>query len=116
MGTAARTNCLTSLAIVLMVAGTLIVRSSSLPVNGNCRGSTPTLISDCKNFVQKGGQQTTPSADCCHVVKAVGAGCLCSLLSGPAANAIDINKAVFVVRSCGLTLQPGSKCGGTLNY
>ncbi|KAI4306746.1 hypothetical protein L6164_029999 [Bauhinia variegata] len=89
-----------------MVAGTVMA-------SAQCRANVPGLISDCSKFVQKGGQQISPSAACCGVVKRVGVGCLCSLLSGGVAKKIDTNKAVFVARSCGLTLQPGSKCGGT---
>ncbi|KAI4306752.1 hypothetical protein L6164_030004 [Bauhinia variegata] len=105
MATAA-SICLTKSLAFLIVAGNMLV------VSAFCRENAPALIQRCSKFVQKGGSQITPSSECCGVVKSVGVECLCALLTDSIAKQMDTNKAVFVARTCGLTLQPGRKCGG----
>ncbi|GMI89091.1 hypothetical protein like AT4G30880 [Hibiscus trionum] len=89
----------------LLIVGTLC------GVSAQCVTSIPSLVSHCSQYVKIPGPEIRPSKDCCDVVKGLDVPCICNLVTPEVEKLVSMEKAVFVGRSCGLTIQPGMKCG-----
>ena len=96
---------------MLMVVASILLISGNHKVSAKCQGSIPNLISKCSTFVQKAGPENPPSADCCAVVMGLDIPCVCNLVTQAIENMISMDKAVYVGRTCGLSIQSGQKCG-----
>ncbi|KAK9998826.1 hypothetical protein SO802_018429 [Lithocarpus litseifolius] len=96
---------------MLMVMASIILISENHKVSAQCQGSIPNLISKCSTFVQQTGPGNPPSADCCAVVMGLDIPCVCNLVTQAVENMISMDKAVYVGRTCGLSIQSGEKCG-----
>ena len=103
----ANTRCLAF--AMLMVA--IILISGNHEVSAQCQASVPALISQCSKFVQKAGPKISPSKECCAVLKDVDIPCVCKLITKAIENIISFEKVVYVGRTCGVKIKPGTKCG-----
>ncbi|GLT43178.1 hypothetical protein SLA2020_171480 [Shorea laevis] len=75
------------------------------------------IHSYCSYFVLKSGPKIPPSQECCNIVKNINVPCFCKdtmpyLLPTFKWKHIDMDKMVYVARSCGLSIRPGVNCGG----
>ncbi|GMI94648.1 hypothetical protein like AT4G33550 [Hibiscus trionum] len=80
-------------------------------VLAQCETSIPSLVSQCSQYVRTAGPEIPPSKDCCDVVKDLDIPCLCKYVTPDVEKLVSMKKVVFVAKSCGLTVQPGMKCG-----
>ncbi|EOY32804.1 Bifunctional inhibitor/plant lipid transfer protein/seed storage helical domain - like 10 [Theobroma cacao] len=94
---------------ILVIAGTLVFGNHG--VSADCKTSIPSLISQCSKYVQVSGPEIPPSQGCCDVMKDLDIPCLCNLVTPEVEKLVSMEKVVFVARTCGLTLEPGMKCG-----
>ncbi|XP_021279266.1 protein LIM1-like [Herrania umbratica] len=94
---------------ILVIAGTLVCANHG--VSAQCQTSIPSLISQCSKYVKASGPEIPPSQGCCDVIKDVDIPCLCKLVTPEVEKLVSMKKVVFVARTCGLTVQPGMKCG-----
>ncbi|CAL1362187.1 unnamed protein product [Linum trigynum] len=98
---------LAAAAAVLLVVATLLVAAEA-----ECGVDVGNVVSSCGQFVSKGGPKTPPSPQCCNALNGADVPCACkNLLTPTIQGLIDMNKAVFVGRSCGLSIPAGMKCG-----
>lgn len=102
---------------MLVVAGILVLifSNSSYQVMAaqDCRNKSGlgSLVSQCSNYVKKSGPKVKPSPPCCEAVKAVDVRCVCDLVTKEVEEYIDMDKVVYVARSCGKKIKSGKKCG-----
>ncbi|KAJ4724368.1 Bifunctional inhibitor/lipid-transfer protein/seed storage 2S albumin superfamily protein [Melia azedarach] len=100
-------------AIFIICAGLCL--SSSQVSEQSCGVDISDLTYECLKYVQKEGPEDPPSQGCCAVVKTVDVPCACKLLTKDVveiiSDMISTKKAVFVARSCGMQLSPGTQCG-----
>ncbi|KAK8697591.1 hypothetical protein V6N13_113732 [Hibiscus sabdariffa] len=89
----------------------LVITATLSGVSAECETSIPSLISQCSQYVKIAGPEVPPSKDCCDVVKSLDVPCICKFVTPEVEKLISMEKAVFVGRSCGLTIQSGMKCG-----
>ncbi|XP_045821965.1 uncharacterized protein LOC123914843 [Trifolium pratense] len=99
----------TSLALLVMIIGTLIYNTNN--VSAQCGGSLPTLISECSKFVQKTGPPIPPSPGCCAAIRSFDIPCACKLITKEVEKFVSVPKTIAVARSCGLKLPAGMQCG-----
>ncbi|KAE8712189.1 putative Bifunctional inhibitor/lipid-transfer protein/seed storage 2S albumin superfamily protein [Hibiscus syriacus] len=97
-----------SLAMLVMV-GTLWGEQDG--VSAQCELSIPSLVSQCSEYVKISGPGIPPSKSCCDVVKGLNIPCMCKYVTPDVERLVSMEKVVFVAKSCGLTVQPGMKCG-----
>ncbi|KAI9074876.1 hypothetical protein K1719_011220 [Acacia pycnantha] len=103
-------SLLRTLPILVAIVGTLICGGDV--VSAQCGGSVPNLIARCSRFVRGSGQLMPPDAACCSVVKRFDLKCGCHLITKAVAHLVNVPKAIYVARYCGLNLPAGTKCGG----
>lgn len=94
---------------MVVIAGTLMF--GNVQVSAQCGGSIPQLVAQCSQFVKKEGPKIPPSPGCCSVVKAADVPCVCTLVTPAIEKLISMEKVVYVARTCGVTVKPGTKCG-----
>lgn len=94
---------------MVVIAGTLMF--GNVRVSAQCGGSIPQLVAQCSQFVKKEGPKIPPSPGCCSVVKAADVPCVCTLVTPAIEKLISMEKVVYVARTCGVTVKPGTKCG-----
>ena len=99
---------------ILMIAGTLAFGDHG--VSAQCETSLLSLIAQCSQYVEVSGPKVPPSQGCCNVVTKLDIPCLCKLVTPDVEKLVSMEKVVFVGRSCGLTLQPGMKCGSKIYH
>ncbi|KAJ6691953.1 LIPID TRANSFER PROTEIN [Salix purpurea] len=83
-------------------------------VSANCKEIVPSLVSNCSRFVRVPGPKVPPSAACCKVAQAVTVAdvpCFCKLITPAVQKVISMEKVVYVARTCGLPVPPGTVCG-----
>lgn len=78
-----------------------------------CNADISSLMSQCQKYVKKSGPKMTPSPGCCAAVKPVDVPCACAYVTKDIEAMVSMEKVVFVARSCGVKLTPGTKCGST---
>ncbi|KAB1225567.1 hypothetical protein CJ030_MR1G002476 [Morella rubra] len=90
-----------ALALTMAFAGTLV--SGERRTLAQSCGDTDVagLVSQCETYVSKSGPKVKPSKECCAVVNAVNVPCVCKLVSKQIEGLINMEKVVFVARSCG---------------
>jgi hypothetical protein len=74
-------------------------------------GDLQGLITQCAVYVKKNVPKMQPSPECCSVVQKVDISCACQKITKEIEQMVDMEKVVFVARSCGKPLAPGTKCG-----
>ncbi|KAK8661104.1 hypothetical protein V6N13_052004 [Hibiscus sabdariffa] len=94
---------------MLVIVSTLWVEYAG--VSAQCELSIPRLVSQCSEYVRVSGPEIPPSKDCCNVVQNLDIPCLCKYVTPQVEQLVSMEKVVFVAKSCGLTVQPGTKCG-----
>ncbi|XVF04801.1 hypothetical protein REPUB_Repub05bG0116800 [Reevesia pubescens] len=94
---------------ILMIAGILVFEDHV--VSAQCETSIPSLISHCSQYVKTSGPEVPPSQGCCNVITDLNIPCLCKFVTPEVEKLVSMEKVVYVARYCGLTLQPGMKCG-----
>lgn len=81
----------------------------------SCGVNVSNLMSQCLRYAKKTGPQKQPSQGCCAVVKTIDVPCVCNFLTDDVvemiSDFINTKKAVYVARSCGIHLSPGTQCG-----
>ncbi|KAK4407607.1 hypothetical protein Sango_0341700 [Sesamum angolense] len=98
--------------IFLTLFSAIIIAFTTTAVSAQCQGDLQGLIEQCARYVQKSGPQETPSQECCNVVKTVDVPCVCKMIPPQVERIVSMEKAVFVLASCGKPLPHGTKCGG----
>uniref|UniRef100_A0A7N0VBC4 Bifunctional inhibitor/plant lipid transfer protein/seed storage helical domain-containing protein n=1 Tax=Kalanchoe fedtschenkoi TaxID=63787 RepID=A0A7N0VBC4_KALFE len=76
-----------------------------------CRVFVPDLVSRCARYARGSGPVSSPSRECCRVIKNTDVACACGHVNWFVERLVNMRKAVYVARACGIKLQPGSKCG-----
>lgn len=82
----------------------------------SCEGDVLGLVSQCEKYVRRSGPEVKPSWGCCAVVKTVDVACVCKLVNKDIEQVIDMQKVVYVARSCGKTVAPGTNCGSKFSF
>ncbi|XP_015571197.1 non-specific lipid-transfer protein 3 [Ricinus communis] len=85
--------------------------SGQIAAAQSCNTDLTDLVSKCQRFVIKTGPKFSPSPSCCAVVKNVDVACVCDLITKEIEDMIDMDKMVYVARSCGKKISAGTKCG-----
>ncbi|KAL6981503.1 hypothetical protein U1Q18_023131 [Sarracenia purpurea var. burkii] len=99
-----------SVVVALMVIVGMAISGSKV-VSGQCKGDLNGLLSQCGPYIQGKGPKAEPSGACCQVLRTVDVPCVCAHIPKEAEQIISIDQAVHVVRSCGISLRHGMKCG-----
>ncbi|KAH7560689.1 hypothetical protein ACOSP7_017005 [Xanthoceras sorbifolium] len=94
---------------ILMLAGTLIL--SDYQVSAQCGVNFSQLVSQCSQYVTIPGPKIPPSEGCCTVLKPIDIPCACKYVTPDIEKLVSMDKAVYVGRTCGLKIEPGTKCG-----
>ncbi|XP_024018548.1 uncharacterized protein LOC21385155 [Morus notabilis] len=96
---------------IFVITGTLMVGNYHSVSAESCKIDVPGLVLQCSKYVSKSGPKIPPSLGCCSVVKTINVPCACNLLTKDVEKMVDMEKAVYVVRTCGLDVPKGMKCG-----
>ncbi|KAH7511326.1 hypothetical protein FEM48_ZijujUnG0023400 [Ziziphus jujuba var. spinosa] len=98
---------------MLLVAALLVSSGSNQVMAQNCKDKSVlgNLVSQCSNYVMKTGSKVKPLASCCKAVKAVDVRCVCNFVTKDIERIVDMEKVVYVARSCGKKIKSGTKCG-----
>jgi hypothetical protein len=102
---------------MLLIVGVHILGNQK--VAASCNETVSSLVSKCSQFVRIPGPRVLPSDACCQAVKQVTVGdlpCVCKLVTPATQKVFSMEKAVFVARTCGLTIPPGTVCGSKSIY
>ena len=97
----------------IFVVATMLVFGNYMRVFGQstCHANIPSLILECSKFVSKSGPKVRPSPGCCSEVKPIDVPCVCKHVTKDIEDMINMDKAVYVARTCGLNVPKGMKCG-----
>ncbi|KAB1225568.1 hypothetical protein CJ030_MR1G002477 [Morella rubra] len=95
----------------MVFAGTVVSGERRTLVQSCSETNVAGLVSQCQKYVSKSGPKLKPSKECCAVVNAVNVPCACKLISKEIEGLINMEKVVFVARSCGKEIARGTKCG-----
>ncbi|KAL6130005.1 hypothetical protein ACLB2K_068387 [Fragaria x ananassa] len=77
-----------------------------------CQGDMQGLITQCEPYVMKGSLlPPTGSEGCCAKIKTLDIPCACQHVTKVVETVVDMGKVVKVVRSCGIPVPEGMKCG-----
>lgn len=101
----------TNLVMILAIIGILVFSSANNVVVGQCPGMEG-LITQCSEYVEKSGPEMSPSPQCCHEIENADTPCLCQHFNKAILQFIDIQKVIYVARSCGKPIPSGTTCGG----
>lgn len=94
--------------LVVVVTGILVSETSA---QFECKGNLTKIVAECRKYVMKGGPKIPPSKACCDALKGADLLCLCKYVPPGIGNIISFEKALYVGRTCGLKIPPGTKCG-----
>ncbi|KAK2641310.1 hypothetical protein Ddye_023073 [Dipteronia dyeriana] len=97
---------------LLVFAGTLILGNHG--VLADCEETITQLVLHCLQFVRPDPAQRPPSSQCCAVLKSANIPCVCSHVTPDVEKIVSMKKVVFVARTCGAHIPPGTKCGSKL--
>ncbi|KAL9458646.1 hypothetical protein AB3S75_007500 [Citrus x aurantiifolia] len=99
---------------ILVIAGFMVSKNQIVSAK-SCGVNVSNLVSECLRYAGKIGPQEPPSQGCCAEVKTIDVPCVCKFLTDDVVETISdfisTKKAVFVARSCGIYLSPGTQCG-----
>lgn len=108
-----------ALAILIIIAGFMVSKNQFVSAE-SCGVNVSNLMSKCLWYAKKIGPQEPPSQGCCAEVKTLDVPCVCKFLTDGVVETISdfisTKKAVFVARSCGIYLSPGTQCGSKSIY
>ncbi|KAF8050196.1 hypothetical protein N665_2028s0003 [Sinapis alba] len=77
-----------------------------------CGANLSGLMNECLRYVSNAGPKSPPvSRSCCALIPPVDVPCACRYVSRDVTNYIDMDKVVYVARSCGKKIPSGYKCG-----
>jgi len=98
-----------------------VVLTASILVMGiyaqvECGGNIPSIISQCKRFVEKDGPKIPPSKPCCEALKGANVPCYCKYVTPSIEKIISIEKALYVAKTCQLQNIPTDKCGSKFAF
>ncbi|KAJ4845963.1 hypothetical protein Tsubulata_000763 [Turnera subulata] len=97
---------------MLVVVGTLTLGlGDNHMVSAQCGTNVPDLVLHCARYVKVDGPKENPDQACCHVITGLDIPCVCKYVTPEVQKMVSMEKVVYVARTCGLTLQPGMKCG-----
>ncbi|KAJ6984639.1 hypothetical protein D5086_017870 [Populus alba] len=102
------------LALAMLVIVGIHILGNQKVAAASCNETLSSLVSKCSRFVQIPGPRDLPSDACCQAMKQVTVGelpCLCKFVTPAALKVISMEKAVFVARTCGVTVPAGTVCG-----
>lgn len=100
------------LAILLLLLGCMGVTDNVPSEEDDCgdlRGLG--VLLGCLNFIRKDRSQLPPSPECCNYIKQFTMKCTCQIITKEIEETISMEKLVYVAKSCGYPLSPGTKCG-----
>lgn len=100
----------------MLMFSEITIASNHQAMAQSCEVNVLGLVSQCEKYVRKSGPKSKPSWECCAVVKVVNVPCVCKLVTKEIEDAIDMDKVVYVARSCGKKVAPGTKCGSKLTF
>ncbi|KAJ9139752.1 hypothetical protein P3X46_030456 [Hevea brasiliensis] len=103
-----RFQCCFILAMLILVGMSI---SRKISAAQRCNTDIVSLVLQCEKYVEKSGPKVSPSPGCCALVKSVNVSCVCVLLTKDIQDMISMEKVVFVARSCGKKISPGTICG-----
>ncbi|KAG6760986.1 hypothetical protein POTOM_034174 [Populus tomentosa] len=101
------------LALAMLVIVGIHILGNQKVAAASCKETMSSLVSKCSRFVGIPGPREPPSDACCQAMKQVTVGdlpCLCKFVTPAALKVISMEKAVFVARTCGLTVPAGTIC------
>jgi hypothetical protein len=104
------------LVLAMLIFAGILISSNHRVMAQSCQANALGLVSQCEKYVRKSGPKAKPSWGCCAVVKIVDVTCVCKLVSKEIEDAIDMEKVVYVARSCGKKIASGTKCGSKLTF
>ncbi|XP_042513000.1 uncharacterized protein LOC122087928 [Macadamia integrifolia] len=101
-----------SLALVAFVMAGIIISSDVVSAQF-CQDDYKSIMMQCPGNIEKPGPKTPPSGECCYVMKRADIPCVCWLINyyKDVRQRISNAKVVYVAQQCGITLNPGIKCG-----
>ena len=77
-----------------------------------CGANVSGLMNECQRYVSNAGPNSPPpSRSCCALIRPIDVPCACRYVSRDVTNYIDMDKVVYVARSCGKKIPSGYKCG-----
>ncbi|CAE6161541.1 unnamed protein product [Arabidopsis arenosa] len=97
------------LAIALFMIGSDNIHVATAQV---CGANLSGLMNECQRYVNNAGPESPPpSRSCCALIRPIDVPCACRYVSRDVTNYIDMDKVVYVARSCGKKIPSGYKCG-----
>ncbi|KAM5574198.1 protein LIM3-like [Rosa sericea] len=94
------------------VIGILLSSQVDVVLGQACQGDMQGLMTQCAVYVQKGTVlPSTPSQGCCTAIRTLDIPCACQHVTKMVEQLVDMDKVVKVVRSCGIDIPRGMKCG-----
>ncbi|XP_050386340.1 uncharacterized protein LOC126802711 [Argentina anserina] len=98
--------------VAFAVIGTLFSSEVDVVLGQLCQGDMPGLITQCQAYVMRGSLlPPTGSQGCCAAVRTLDIPCACQHVTRVIEGVVDMDKVVKVVRSCGISVPQGMKCG-----
>ncbi|CAN8327273.1 unnamed protein product [Cochlearia groenlandica] len=99
--------------MVIAIAFFVIVSDKVHVAKGQvCGANVSGLMNECQRYVSNAGPNSpSPSRSCCGLIRPIDVPCACRYVSRDVTNYIDMNKVVYVARSCGKKIPSGYKCG-----
>ncbi|KAJ0096291.1 hypothetical protein Patl1_28710 [Pistacia atlantica] len=95
--------------MVAMVVVILMLAHLGVSQQTLCGGNISDLRKQCSKFVEN--PNLNPSQECCSAVNKFDIRCACNFVTPIVTKLVNMTNAVIVARKCGLTIQPGFKCG-----
>ncbi|KAL7113528.1 hypothetical protein ACP275_04G066700 [Erythranthe tilingii] len=102
---------ISKMSCLMIVYITLFCANITPMVYAECQGDLNALSQQCYKYVEISGPKENPSQECCKVVQGLDVPCMCLRFSKVFGRFFSLEKAVFVLRFCGKSLAPGTKCG-----
>jgi len=99
--------------VMLVVCGIVVMVIGNLPLISaqfECGGDPETIGTDCGEYIQRSGEKTPPSPQCCEALKPTDVNCLCKYF-GMFEMIFSTEKIVYVLNQCQKPLASGTKCG-----
>ncbi|XP_010447223.1 PREDICTED: uncharacterized protein LOC104729900 [Camelina sativa] len=99
-------------AVILAVAFFMIGSDNVHVAAQVCGANLSGLMNECQRYVSSAGPNSPPpSRSCCALIRPIDVPCACRYVSRDVTNYIDMDKVVYVARSCGKKIPSGYKCG-----
>lgn len=106
-------RCLSFVTCILTLSSILVLGNSiDLPIN--CGGNVLNIALQCRQYVEKNGPPKAPSEGCCSALKGVDVACYCKFVTPDIVNQISMEKALYVLKTCGVGPIPSDKCGSKI--